>query len=138
MELVEEVKDVCGGLGIEVAGWLVAQDEGRFPNDCSSNRHPLAFTTGHLRWSRPHALRQTYLLQDFDCPPSAFLRFDVLVQQPKLDVVHGSAVAEQLKRLEHKSDLEGAHISAGRLGQRRRWCTVEEVLASRRGIEQAE
>ena len=41
VKLVEDSQDFPAGLGIEVAGWLIGQDEGRLIDQGPGNGHPL-------------------------------------------------------------------------------------------------
>lgn len=72
VELTEQLKDLCGRFAVEVAGWLVDQQQGRTGYQCSGDRNSLLLPAGELIWLAFFHALQAHTRQQIDGPPTLF------------------------------------------------------------------
>ena len=48
VQLIKEIENLCGGLGVERAGWFVGEQEAGVVDQRPCNRHPLLLPAGEL------------------------------------------------------------------------------------------
>src|SRR5262249_30184400 len=58
MKLVEELHDFDTGLGIQIPGWFVGEDDRGVVDQCTGNGHTLPLSTGKFIRFVVHAIRQ--------------------------------------------------------------------------------
>ena len=72
-DVLEDLHDLCAGLGIEGSCRLVRQDDIRVVDQGAGDGHTLNLASGHLRRPFVDLVAQTYLLERFDCAASPLI-----------------------------------------------------------------
>src|SRR5690606_15270101 len=92
------------GRGVEVAGRLVREQDGRLADDGPGDRDALLLATGQLAGTALGALGEADSRQraERELPPSG--RGKATVDQRELDVLDGAGAGEEVEALEHEAD----------------------------------
>ena len=119
VDLLQQSHDLPGILGIQVAGWLVGQQDGGLVHQGPGQRHPLLLAAGELLCLRFVFSRQPHRCQDGGhVPPDLFGRHldDALGERHVLIHV---PVVQQPEVLEHHAQVapEFGHLPVPELGQ---------------------
>src|SRR6185436_9846042 len=93
-----------GGIGIQVARWLVRQNQQRVCDDRAGNCHALFLPTGKLPGVVCHAVAETHKGQRGLDVLSTFRLRELCQKEGQLDVLKGREHGNEVKSLEDKSD----------------------------------
>jgi len=138
VELAEEVHHGVAVLGVEVAGRLVREEDGRLAGQRAGDGDALLLAAGELRRKVLRAMQHADALER---------RFDALlavrgrqfaIRQRQVDVLGDGQVADQVEGLEDEADLAVANARALRRRKRLDRVAGEHVPAGRRRVEEAE
>ena len=97
--------DLDAGLGVEVTGGLVGQDDGRAVHKRAGNGDALALAPGELVGLVVHARLQTHIDKRFLSAFNARGCRCAVVDERKFDVVQRSCAGKQVEGLENESDF---------------------------------
>ena len=103
--VIEESHDFDAGLGIEVAGGLVGQDDGGAVDQGAGDGHALALAAGELIGLVIHALAQADVGQRFLGAVDALGGGGAVVDQRQLHVVQRGGAGQQIEGLKDEADL---------------------------------
>jgi len=110
VEAKEEIDDASAGLGVEIAGRLVGEDDGRVGSEGPRDRHPLLLATRELARRVAGTLGEANAFE-----PGAGLGTGVLASgqlQGQHDVFQRGEGRQQLEGLKDESDSTGAQPGA--------------------------
>ena len=107
LEAAEDRVDLVAGLGVELAGRLVGQDQDRLLDQRPGDRHPLLLAAGELIGAVIEAIAQADLGQQLD-GPLPLLGRHAPGQERDQHVLERRQVADQVERLEDEADLVAA------------------------------
>ena len=127
VQIVQQGHHAGGGGGVQIAGWLVREQEARRANQGSGNRDPLLLATGELRRQVAHAAAQTHPIQNFGYTLFAFRRAHAAIAQRHVHVVEDAEFGDQVETLKHEADLLAAQLRAGAVVQIRNVFAIEPV-----------
>ena len=102
---LEEPHDLLAGLGVEVAGGLVGQQDRGLHDQGAGDGHALALAAGELVGPVGHAGAQVHHLQGALGHPQPLLLGHPGVDEGQLDVVQGGGPGQQVEGLEDEADL---------------------------------
>ena len=105
VEVVEERHDLLAGLGVEVAGGLVGEDDGGTVDQRAGDGDALALAAGELVGLVHHAGAEVDGLEDGLGAFGALGGGRAVVDERQLDVVEGGGAGEQVEGLEDEADL---------------------------------
>ena len=105
VELVEEGHDLVAGLGVEVSGGLVGEDDGGVVDQGAGDGDALALAAGELVGLVHHAGAEVDGLEDFLGAGDALGGGGAVVDEGQLDVVQGGGAGEQVEGLEDEADF---------------------------------
>ena len=99
IERLKRLQDFFGGGGIEVAGWLVGQEEGRLVDQGPGDGHTLLLAAGHLLRVMVHAVSEADKLEQLLSPDLGFFVAHVTmgVVQGHRDIFQGAVRGSKLK-----------------------------------------
>ena len=103
--LVEEVHDFVAGAGVEGAGRLVGEDDGRLVDEGARNGHALLLAAGQLVGPVVNALGQAHGVEGAGGLLAALVRRQAAVDQRQLDIAQGIGAGQEVKGLKYKADL---------------------------------
>ena len=138
VEILDEREDLATGLGIEIAGRLVGQQDRRIDRQRSRDRHALALTArqllGQMREAGGRAARASSSSVarswTFDARPAAEMQ-----RQP--DILQTRQRRQQVEELKDEPDLVAPHARQRIVGQTGERFAVDPDLAGRRTVEAA-
>ena len=107
VELVEQVEDLAGRGGVEVAGGFVAEHEGWVPYEGAGDRDALLLAAGQGGAAGVAAVAEADLVGGCSGAGASFSCGGALVEEPEGDVVDDAAVADEVERLEHEPEASG-------------------------------
>src|SRR6202043_1783208 len=102
---------------VELAGWLVGQDQARFADQGASDGDALGLTARDLLWKLVAERLQLCVPQELRSPESSFSVAKTGQNQGEADVLYHVEFGYQARALEHKSDRswgQGGRMSAER------------------------
>ena len=105
VELVEERHDLVAGLGVEVAGGLVGEDDRGAIDERAGDGDALALSAGELVGLVAHAAVEVDGVQRGGGAFDAFGGRGAVVDQRELDVVQRRGAGEQVEGLKDEADL---------------------------------
>ncbi len=108
VEIPEEADDSCTGPGVEVAGWLICQQNGGFRDQGPRDRHALLLASGQLAWLVAGSISHAHPVECLLCKLAT--TSCSRIQQGKHHVLQGSSPGQQVEGLEHKADLVAADL----------------------------
>jgi membrane peptidoglycan carboxypeptidase len=138
VQLVDGRQDLVGGLGVEVAGGLVAKQQARLGCQGARDGDALALTARQGRRQGVEAVAEVDQFELLAGDRFALAARDALVDQGHGDVLGRRAVGHEVEGLEDEPDLLGAQLGAPGLLHRSGVVAVEVVVAGRRSVEQAQ
>ena len=100
VELHQEVHDIIGGLGIQIAGGLVGPHDGRTVHQAPGDGHPLLLATAELGGLLMGLLFQSDHLQHLQRADPCLRWFHPPHQERELHVLHGGQHREEIEELE--------------------------------------
>ena len=103
----EDPVDLVAGLGVELAGRLVGQDQERVLHQGPGDGHALLLAAGELVGAVVEAVAQADLREQLG-GPLLLLRRHAPGQERHQHVLEGREVADQVERLEDEADLVAA------------------------------
>ena len=138
VKLVEEGHDLVAGLGVEVSGGLVGEDDGRVVDEGTGDGDALSLTAGELVGLVQHAGAEVDVLEGGFGALFALVGGGSVVDQGQLDVVERGGPGQQVEGLEDEADLlvtDASQLVVVELGD---VVSVEPVLALRGRVEAAD
>ena len=105
MQLVKQRHDLITGLRVQVARWLVSEDDRGAIDECARNGNALALSAGELVRLMVHALFQIHRAESRFGAFDALCRRGTVVDQRQLHVVQRSGARQQVEGLEDEADL---------------------------------
>src|SRR5690606_22475892 len=108
VEHLQQAEDLVGGLAVEVAGGLVADQQGGVGDQGAGDRHALLLAAGELAGLVPGALGQTDQAQRHLGAPGPLGAAHLAQQQRQLDVLLRAQHRQQVVELEDEADVLGA------------------------------
>ncbi len=137
VEFGEEVEDFDAGLGVEVSGRLVGEQDGGPLDECPGDGDALALTAGHLVGSVVHSIGEADAGERLGGAGVSFSGAGAGVDQGQFHVAERGLAGEQLEGLEDEADA--AAPDAGQLGlvEPRDLSAVEPVGAGGGNVEKS-
>ena len=105
VESVERGHDLDAGLGVEIAGRLVGQDDGRAVDEGAGDGDALALAAGEFVGLVVHARLEADVGERLLGALDAFRGGHAVVDERQLDVVQRRGAREQVEGLEDESDF---------------------------------
>ena len=87
VQALEQTDDLCPGLAIQVASWLIRQQDSRVVNQCAGDCHTLLLSAGELVRAVVHAVAQTDQFQGSTRFLSARAYTGTIVKQRQHDII---------------------------------------------------
>src|SRR5690348_4418595 len=137
-EILEHLHDFFGRLRVEVAGWLVCQQNRWTIYERPCDRYSLALTAGELVRLVVHTVLELHLLQRVLRPTLALVGGDTSVHERQLDVVQRRGARKQIECLEDESNLLVANARELVIRHSRHQRAIQPILTSRGRIEAAD
>ena len=103
-DLLQDVHDLDGGLGVERAGRLVGQQDLGVVDKGAGNGHALHLAAGHLVRALVELVAEADLLQRLRGAPAPFGLADAGERQRQLDVLQHGLVRDEVVALEDEAD----------------------------------
>ncbi len=119
-QLVQQLDHLGAGLGVEVAGRLVGEDDQRPLGQRAGDRHALALAAGQLRWPVGEPVAEPDSLERGPRRLPALARARAGVEHAGGDVVDRGHRLLEVEGLEHEADPVGAQAGQLAVGGRRR------------------
>src|SRR5262245_55016834 len=104
VELDEQANEALADIGIDVAGWLVGQEDIGLGDHGARNRHALLLATGERRRLVLQALTQTDPGEELFDIVAVIRNASSCEPQGQRDILERGKVIEQAKLLEHHAD----------------------------------
>src|SRR5690606_16597737 len=123
---------------IEIAGWLVRQQNERLTRDGSGHGDPLLLPSRELARQVPRPVRHANALQGLPGPLAPLGDAHSAIGERQLDVLEDREIANQVEALEDEPDLAIADACALALREIGDRTSVQQVLTAGRRVEQAE
>ena len=116
---LKDIHDLDTGPGVEVAGWLISQQNRWLVDERPRDRHALLLSTGELVGVVTGPVAEPDRLERRFGPPVSFLATHAVavVQQRELDVVESRGAGEEIEALKDETDLLVSHRGQGVLRQ---------------------
>ena len=103
-DLLEEIHDLHGGLGVECAGRFVGEQDLRVIDQGAGDCHTLHLTAGHLVRLLVDLVAEAHLFEHLLCALSALRLGDARERQCELDICEHALVRDEIVGLEDKAD----------------------------------
>ena len=121
VELLQHGEDFPAGVGIQCAGGLICQDNGRLPHQSPGDGRPLLLSAGELAGLVLDLVTQSYLIQCHLCPLTPLIFRYSGVHQRYLYILQQVQLRQQIVLLENKAQhlvpnlrqfifIHGSHI----------------------------
>ena len=136
VDLLEQVHDLARHEGVEVAGWLVGQEEGRVAGDGARDGDALLLAAGELRGHVLHARAQAHQIKRAADALAPVGRVHAPVAQRHVDVVEDVQVRDEVEALEDEADALVAQLRARIIGQLAHVGAIELVDARLEVLQQ--
>jgi hypothetical protein len=105
LDATEDIHDLDGGLGVEVPGRLIGEDEGGVIDQRPGNSDALALTTGELVGLMMAAIGEIHLFQYVHGSFDALFCGYAGIDEGKGDILDGGEPGQQVELLEDEADL---------------------------------
>src|ERR1700733_322741 len=105
VEPCEESHDFFAGLGIEVAGWFIGEENRRTIYESASDRDALALPAGKFVRAVHHSVGEVHLRKSLLRPHQALFGGRAIVNQGQLNVVQRSRTRKKIERLKDEADF---------------------------------
>ena len=138
VELLEERHDLLAGLGVEITGRLVGEDDGRIVDEGARDGDALALAAGEFVGFVAHALAEADVFERAARLVHAAALAEARVDERQLDVVQRVGARQEIECLENETDLAVADVGELVVDHGGDVLAVELVAAGRRRIETAE
>ena len=138
MKIVEERHDLVAGLGVEVSGRLVRQDDGGIVDQGASDGDALALAAGEFVGFVQHARAEADALEGSLGALLALCCRSAVIDERQLDVVERCGPGQEIEGLEDESDLlvsDTGQLVVVQLGD---VVAIEPVFALGWGVETAD
>jgi hypothetical protein len=129
LEIVEEGHDLDAGLGVEVAGGLVGEDDGGVVDQGAGDGDALALSAGELVGLVVHAGFEVDVAQGLFGALDALGGGGAVVDERQLDVVQSGGAGQQVEGLEDEADFLVADAGQFVVVERADELAVEPVVA---------
>jgi hypothetical protein len=134
--LPQQLEDLAAGLGVEVAGRLVGEDDGRLRDESAGDRHALLLAAGELGGPvHPPVLEPDRLDELLEPDLVDLLAGD---RQRQDDVLLGRQHGQQVEELEDEADVLAAKPRQGRVVEAGDFRAGDRHAAAGRPIEPRE
>ena len=110
MQFAEGCKDHFPGVGIEISGWFIGENDAGIIHQCSGNGDALLLSAGELRRSVFGAVLEP---DEFEGMHGAFVTFpagSTPVDQGELDILGNIQFGEQIEKLKDKAYFFTAYL----------------------------
>ncbi len=110
VELGEQLHDLRAGLGIQIAGRLIGQDQWWMIDQGAADGHPLLLSAGKLIRLMLGKTFQSGLAQQLERTHAALRAADTGVEQRRGDIVQCGHALEQIETLKYEADALVANL----------------------------
>ncbi len=138
VEGIEQGHDLKAGLGVEVAGGLVREDDGWTVDEGAGDGYALTLAAGELVGLVVHARVEAYVGEGFLGALDALGGGGAVVDEGQLDVVEGGGAGQKVEGLEDEADFLVADAGELVVVELADQLAVEPVAALGGGIEAAD
>ena len=138
LEFIKEGHDLDAGLGVEVAGGLVGQDDGWLIDQRAGNGDALALAAGELVRLVVHPGFEVDVAQGFSGAFQSFRGRSAVVDERQFDVMQGGGAGQQVEGLEDEADFLVADTGKLVVVQGADQLVVEPVIALGGRVEAAD
>src|SRR5262249_24922445 len=104
-KLTKKVEDGLAGVGIEVTGRFIGENNSRVVDEGASDSGALLLTAGKLAGAVPGAIGHVHCLERRHGPLPSFFGRDAAVDHRQLDVLQHIQLGQQIEKLEDEADL---------------------------------
>ncbi len=105
VEIAKQRQHFLTGLGVERAGGLVGEQQGRLVGERAGDRHALALAAGERAGQHVGLLGDAHPLQQLEGAPAALAARHAGVEHGQLDVAHDRRLGQQVVLLEDEAHL---------------------------------
>ena len=105
VQTIEQRHDLVAGLGVEIAGRFVGEDDGGLVDQSAGDGHALALSAGEFVGLVVHAVGQADRSQCGLGALGALFGWNAAVDQRQLHVVQRSGTGQQIEGLEDEADF---------------------------------
>ena len=137
-QLAKQIEDGRAGFGIEVAGGLVRQQQGRAVGEGAGDGDALLFAAGQFVGLVEHALGEADGFEQAGGAEAAVAAGDLGQDHGRLDVFHGIERGQEVEALEDEADAVAAVAHQLRLGSRAQFQTVHVDFAAGGAVQSAD
>src|SRR5215207_2641499 len=138
VQLLKQVENLGAGERIQVAGWLVGQQQGGPVYQRPSDSHPLHLPAGELGRAVVRPLGEPDRLQNPESPLASLLPAHACVDHRKLHVLERALSGKEVVALEDEPDEIPAGTRQLTAPQSRHVAPVERVGPGRRPVQKAD
>ena len=138
VEFVEEVEDFEAGLGIEVAGGFVGEDEERVVDEGAGDGDALLLAAGELLGTVIEAMAEADELREGDAVCVAVGEVAALIKERDVDVLDDGELVDEVVGLEDEAERAAAKGGELVVIHRGDVLPAEEIFAGGRAVEAAE
>ena len=129
------LRPICG---IQVAGWLVGQQQGGFDGQCASDCHTLLFSARHGAGDVMPAMRDDDLLKLFQGSTARLSRLDSIEHKRQCHIFFGRERVQQIEGLEDEPKPLATHDRSLVVVEARHVDAFDQNLAGRRHFNAAD
>jgi hypothetical protein len=138
VELRQALHNLVAGLGVEVAGRLVGQDDTGIIDQSPGDGDALLLAAGQLHGAVIEAIAQADHVGQVEAPFACPLgQVNALVEQGNLDVLDNRVLRQQVVRLKDEAQIAAADLGQLVVVHLRNVLVAEEVLPAGRPIQTA-
>src|ERR671910_821302 len=138
VQFLKQVEGLGAGDRVQVAGWLVSQQQGGAVDQRPGDSYPLHLSAGELGWAVVSPLGEPDRLQNPESPLASLLPAHACVDHRKLHVLECALSGQEVVALEDEPDEIPAGARQLTVPQTRHVAPVERVGAGRRPVQKAD
>jgi hypothetical protein len=136
VQLKEEFRDGVSIGAIQISRRFIGQEQGRFENERSCNRHALPFTSGEFRGTMAEAIPESDAIEQLAGERFCFGGLRRLIHESRYqDILEYRTLWQEVMILKHEADLCVPECRQSRLREGKWLGSIECHLAAGRAIE---
>ncbi len=108
VEIGNHLQNRRSGLGVEVPGGLIGEDDRRIGDQCTGDGRALLLASGELTGAVAHPVFEPHPRERLHGSPVTFVARHPLVEHRHFGVLEDGQLADEVERLEDETDLASA------------------------------
>src|ERR1051325_1738844 len=138
VELAQDLHDLLAHLAVEVARWLVGEQDLRLADERTGGGNALLLCAGELRRGGVDARGEPDAVEDRARASAPLAAEKTSVEEPDLDVVEHAQIGHEVETLEDEPDLGVADLREAPVRERAYLAAVDGHTAARGGVEKSD